>query len=110
MLTALKTMHAFGRARVRPQAEVAREARVPVRALQQATFRLNERGEPVVSTCKPPCGIYIAETYAEIEQYERQLTNRIRGNAIRLRPVRAIKRSWLAQEKVEPSGQGRLFA
>jgi hypothetical protein len=109
VMAALMSMGAYGRSRARTQREVARLAETDTRTLQRAQRVLLERGEPVVSTCGKPAGVFIAETHPELGAYDRQLDNRIRGLAIRLRPVRRIRRDWLAAETIEPSGQRRLF-
>jgi hypothetical protein len=109
VLSTLKSMGAYGRKRARTQAEVARAAKTDTRTLQQATRVLLDRGEPVVSTCGKPPGVFIAETHPELGAYDRQLDNRIRGLANRIKPLRRIIRQWVAAETIEPGGQRRLF-
>ena len=109
VLKTLRDMQAIGESRARPQAEVARAAMTSSRALQRATLALNQRGIAVVSTCQIPAGVYIAETDAELAQYDAQLDHRIRGVAIRLREIRRIRRARTAAEMIEPDGQRRMF-
>ena len=108
VLATLKTMGAYGRGRARPQAEVARAAGIDTRRLQQATLNLNLRGEPVVSSCVKPLGIFIAQNDGELQAYRKQLHSRLVGNGRRLGAVNRIIRAWIAEEATEPSGQRRL--
>ncbi len=108
VLAALKTMGAYGAGRARPQPEVARLVGIDTRTLQLATLRLNQRNEPVLSSCRHPCGIYIAESIDELTRYARQLRSRLVGNARRMAVVNRMVRSWVAEETVEPGGQRRL--
>lgn len=109
VLATLKSMNAYGAAKARSQAEVARLAGIDTRRLQQATLALNLRGEPVVSSCVRPFGIFIAESDRELQAYRRQLHSRLVGNGKRLGAVNRIIRAWIAETPVEPSGQRRLF-
>jgi hypothetical protein len=108
VLAALTNLGAAGRQRARTQAEIARVVGCPQRLICDATLALNLRGEPAISTCGSPPGVFLAQTVEELQGYEQQLDHRIRGNAIRLREVRKILRKKIAQAAVEPSGQRRL--
>lgn len=110
VLEALEQSNARGEARARPQAAVARLARTSPRALQQATLLLNQRGVAVVTTCRTPPGIYLAESDAELAAYDGQLDHRIRGLARRLVAIRRIRRARAAARPIEPNGQRRMFA
>ncbi len=107
---ALRSMGAFGRARARTQAEVARLAGTNTRKLQHATLELIERGVPIVTACDEPMGMFLAETLSELADYRDQLHARLVGNAKRMKGVRRIMREWMEHEAIEPDGQRRLFA
>lgn len=106
----LQSMGAIGAAQAVTQAELARVCGTNTRHLQSATLELNKRGVPVLSSCVPPYGVFIAETDDEITGYDRQLRGRLIGNAVRRRCLRRILRERIATRPVEPNGQGRLFA
>ena len=108
VLAALRNMGACGASRARPQAEVARAVGIDTRRLQQATLALNLRGEPVLSSCVQPPGIFIADQVGEVTAYAKQLRSRLVGNGRRLAAVNRIQRSWIAEENPEPNGQQRL--
>lgn len=110
VIEALRAMGAYGRRRARTQREVAQLAGTNGRMLQHATRRLLELGEPVVTACDAPAGMFLAETHQELADYAAQLRSRIVGNAARLKLVRRLAREWVAAEAVEPNGQRRLFA
>lgn len=98
-----------GRSRARKQRDVAKMLGTTTRHLQEAAIVLNDRGVAVVSSCKAPMGIYLAEQDEELAAFSRQLVNRIRGLARRLKPVRRIVRERIERRSIEPSGQRRLF-
>jgi len=108
VLAALKSMGAYGASRARSQAEVARAVGVDTRRLQQATLNLNLQGEPVLSSCVKPFGIFIANSIEELKGYAEQLRSRLIGNGRRMAALNRIIRAWVAEEKVEPGGQRRL--
>ena len=109
VLGVLDEMGAYGRDAARTQAEVARTAETDTRTLQRAQRLLLERGVPVVSACGIRPGIFIAQTRDELAAYDKQLDNRIRGLAMRLKPLRRLMRKWAALMPVGPGGQRRLF-
>ncbi|MFH1417277.1 MAG: hypothetical protein ABII12_03205 [Planctomycetota bacterium] len=108
VLAMLRTMGAYGATRARPQAEVARAIGIDTRRLQQATLVLNLRGEPVVSRCVRPFGVFIAEGEVELQAYRKQLHSRLVGNGRRLGAVNRMIRAWVAEADTEPGGQRRL--
>lgn len=110
VIETLRNMGAIGAARAVTQVELARACGTNTRNLQNATLVLNQRGEAVLSSCVAPCGVFIAETDDEITAYDRQLRGRLIGNARRRRCLRRILRERIATRRVEPNGQGRLFA
>ena len=101
-------MGAVGRANARRQKLIARQMGVSTRRLQLAARQLRKRGVPLVSTCDPPLGMYVAETNDEMESYLRQLHARIKGNAETFSDIRDIQRRRIAAMPVEPGGQRRL--
>jgi hypothetical protein len=110
VLEALNRLGAVGRGRARSQAEVAAAAATNARTLRHATLALNRRGVPAVTTCVIPVGVFLAQTDAELADYDAQLDHRIRGLAMRLKEVRRMRRAMAAAGPVEPDGQRRLWA
>ena len=110
VLKVLKEMNAIGEQRAQLQAAVASKAAISTRMLQHATLTLMARDVLVLSNCAHPQGVFIAETDAEVDGYEEQLVNRIRGLAVRRRELRRIRRARIAARIVEPNGQRRMFA
>lgn len=100
----------YGAAAAIKQADVARQLGISARLVQRATLELNRQGQPVVSSCMEPFGIFIATSIEEIDAYDRQLHSRLVGDAMRRGFVRRMKRERLAAMHVEPDGQRRLFA
>lgn len=110
VLAAMKGSGAYGRAKAVTQREIAKLAGTNPRTLQLATANLVKRGVPIATTCGSPCGMFIAETLTELQEYGEQLHSRIIGNAVRLKGIRRIRRAWIERGAVEPGGQWRLFS
>lgn len=74
------------------QSIVAGELGVETRDVQYAMGALPGK-ELVASSCGNPMGVFLCQTVADAADYERQLDNRIRNLAVRLRHVRRWMRS-----------------
>lgn len=111
LVAALRAMGAIGRDRAVPMRGVARGGGWTTRDVQYASAVANEIGLAVVTACDAPRGMYLAETLAELADYERQLVSRLRGNARRALHVRRMVRRLREQHAVDPlSGQLRWWA
>lgn len=106
----LRTAGAVGRGAAVTQRRVARAMGWTPREVQQITLAANERGVPVCSACDAPRGVYLAETAAELADYEAQLMARLRGVAARAAHVRRMSRRLRDGAAVDPlTGQRYLF-
>ena len=106
----LRENHIVGRANAANQATVAIAVSSCPREIQYAMGATSEENL-IASSCTAPNGIFLCEIADDAAEYERNLDARVRGNAKRLRQVRAWMRrrreieAHAARPPAEPDGQ-----
>ena len=96
--------HCSGEKSAMKEAELAAAHGLNSRRIQRVLeFLVVKKRRPIASSCRPPYGVFVAETSAEKERYARQLERRIIATARRMRAfVKAPRVHVLTQEALFP--------